>query len=67
MDLHKMIAELQAEKERLDEAIQALERLTAGKIKRRGRPPRWLADEIQRQNQAKPGDEDVKKNPVSAN
>jgi hypothetical protein len=61
MDLQKMIAELQAEKERLDAAIEALERLTAGKIKRRGRPPRWLADEIQRQSQAKPTDEDAKK------
>ncbi|HEY3936031.1 MAG TPA: hypothetical protein VGL97_01270 [Bryobacteraceae bacterium] len=52
MDLHKMITELQAEKERLDEAIQALEKLTAGKIRRRGRPPRWLSDEIQRQPNA---------------
>jgi hypothetical protein len=45
MDLHKIITELQAEKHRLDEAIQALERLSkAGeKTKRRGRPPRWLA------------------------
>jgi hypothetical protein len=34
MNLHKMIAELQAEKERLDEAILALERLSAGKPKR---------------------------------
>jgi hypothetical protein len=34
MNLHKMIAELQAEKQRLDEAILALERLSAGKPKR---------------------------------
>ena len=47
-----MIAELQAEKERLDEAIQALERLTATKTRRRGRPPRWLSEEIQRQPNA---------------
>jgi len=40
MDLSKMIAELQAEKERLDEAIQALERLAANKVRRKGRPPR---------------------------
>ena len=46
MDLHKMITELQAEKARLDEAIQALERLTAGKLRRRGRPPRWMADTL---------------------
>lgn len=36
-----MIAELQDERSRLDEAIQALERLSAsGKTHRRGRPPR---------------------------
>jgi hypothetical protein len=36
MNIHKMIADLQAEKERLDEAIVALERLSAGsKTKRR--------------------------------
>jgi hypothetical protein len=35
MNLQKMIIELQAEKARLDEAIVALERLAAGKVKRR--------------------------------
>jgi hypothetical protein len=51
MDLHKMIAELQAERQRLDEAIAALERLSAGKqLRRRGRRPRWLTEEIQRQS-----------------
>lgn len=49
MDLLKMIAELQAERHRLDEAIDALERLSAGKVRRRGRPPSWLKDEILRQ------------------
>ena len=39
-----MIAELQAERERLDQAIIALERLSAGQTRRRGRPPRWLKD-----------------------
>jgi hypothetical protein len=48
MDLLKMIAELEAERNRLDHAIIALERLSAGKARRRGRPPRWLKDEIQR-------------------
>jgi hypothetical protein len=46
MDLHKMITELQAEKTRLDEAIQALERLSAGNLRRRGRPPRWIAEQL---------------------
>ena len=40
MDLAKMIAELQAERLRLDEAIEALERLSVGQSRRRGRPPR---------------------------
>jgi hypothetical protein len=41
MDLHKIISELQSEKQRLDEAIQALERLSAvaPREKKRGRPP----------------------------
>jgi hypothetical protein len=61
MDLLKMIGELQAERQRLDEAIQALERLSAGKIRRRGRPPSWLKDEIQRQD---PNSEDADEPPA---
>ena len=49
MDLQKMIAELEAERDRLDHAILALERLSAGKLGRRGRPPKWLKDEMDRQ------------------
>jgi hypothetical protein len=45
MDLLKMIAELQTEKQRLDEAIQALERLSSTNSRRRGRPPRWAKEE----------------------
>lgn len=37
-----MIAELRDEKNRLDEAIEALERLSMGTAKRRGRPPKWM-------------------------
>ena len=48
-----MISELEAEKQRLDEAILALERLSAGKASRRGRPPRWLDEES---NDAPSGD-----------
>lgn len=46
MDLHKVIAELQAEKNRIDEAIQALERLSAGNARRRGRPPNWIVEQL---------------------
>ena len=44
MDLQKMITELEAERDRLDQAILALERLSDGKQRRRGRPPKWLRD-----------------------
>ena len=50
MDLHRMIAELRDERQRIDEAIAALERLSAGKSRRRGRPPGWLTGEIERQS-----------------
>jgi len=42
MDINKMLAELRAEKEGLEEAIITLERLAAGRGKRRGRPPAWM-------------------------
>jgi hypothetical protein len=45
MDLLKMIAELQTEKQRLDEAILALERLSTANTRRRGRPSRWAKEE----------------------
>ena len=42
MDIPKVLAELQQELARIDEAIASLERLQRG-VPRRGRPPRWLA------------------------
>jgi hypothetical protein len=48
MDLVKMIRELKPEKQRLDEAIWALERLSGRNIRRRGRPPKWLKEQIRR-------------------
>lgn len=51
MDIHKILTELRAERERVEEAILALERLAARGGKRRGRPPAWLkqAQETPRQ------------------
>jgi hypothetical protein len=42
MDIYKMLAELRAEREQVDEAIIVLERLARGQGKRRGRPPAWM-------------------------
>jgi hypothetical protein len=43
MDILKMLAELRGEREQIEEAIIALERLARGQGKRRGRPPAWMA------------------------
>jgi len=37
-----MLDELRTERNQLDEAIVTLERLAAGRGKRRGRPPAWM-------------------------
>jgi hypothetical protein len=42
MDLNKMLAELRAERDQIEEAIIALGRLSLGS-KRRGRPPLWMS------------------------
>jgi hypothetical protein len=43
MDLTKMLVELKAEREGVEQAILVLERLTSGRGRRRGRPPAWMA------------------------
>jgi hypothetical protein len=37
-----MLAELRTERENIEQAILTLERLVAGRGKRRGRPPAWM-------------------------
>jgi hypothetical protein len=44
MDIRKMLAELRAERELVEDAIIALSRLDGGE-KRRGRPPLWMSVE----------------------
>jgi len=43
IDVAKVLAELRAEKEQLEQAILTLERLAAGRSPRRGRPPAWMS------------------------
>ncbi len=45
MDFDSLLAQLRTEREMLEEAILAFERLARGSGKRRGRPPRWLAEQ----------------------
>lgn len=44
MDVSKILAELRLERDQLEEAILSLERLAASRGKRRGRPPKWMAE-----------------------
>jgi hypothetical protein len=43
MDILKMLAELRAEREAVEQAIIVLQRIAAGRGKRRGRPPAWMS------------------------
>jgi hypothetical protein len=42
MDILKMLAELRAEREQVEEAIIVLERMAGGRGRRRGRSPKWM-------------------------
>jgi hypothetical protein len=42
MDIMKMLEELKAEREGIEQAILVLERIASGRSKRRGRPPAWM-------------------------
>jgi hypothetical protein len=44
MDVAKILDDLRRERAQIEEAILTLERLAEGRGKRRGRPPRWLAE-----------------------
>ena len=43
MDAEAILKELRAERDAVDEAIRAFERIAANRgLKRRGRPPKWM-------------------------
>jgi hypothetical protein len=44
MDVEKILEDLRRERAQIEEAILTLERLAEGRVKRRGRPPRWLSE-----------------------
>ena len=44
MDVNRILSELREERANLIDAITNLERLARGRGKRRGRPPKWLAE-----------------------
>jgi hypothetical protein len=44
MDVSKILTELKAERQQIEEAIVSLERLALGRGRRRGRPPSWMSE-----------------------
>ena len=44
MNYLQILEELRSERDMVDHAIAVLERLSVGAPRRRGRPPRWLAE-----------------------
>jgi len=54
MEILKMLAELRGERERIEEAIVALERLARGQGKRRGRPPAWMTTASEPKRRGRP-------------
>ena len=54
MDVTKILAELKAEREQIEEAIVSLERLARGRGPRRGRPPGWMADMVEKPRRGRP-------------
>jgi hypothetical protein len=55
MDISKMLEELRAEHDGINQAILVMERLAAGHGKRRGRPPAWMKDVMVKRRGRPPG------------
>jgi hypothetical protein len=45
VDIDKLLGELRAERDQIQDAIDKLERLAEGRSRRRGRPPAWRTTE----------------------
>jgi hypothetical protein len=53
VDVNKILAELREEREQIEVAILSVERLAAGRGRRRGRPPAWMAGAMALGNEPK--------------
>jgi hypothetical protein len=54
MDVTKILTQLQQERECLEQAILAIERLASRQGKRRGRPPAWMAAISEKRGRGRP-------------
>ncbi len=64
MDVLKMLADLRQERQQIEEAIMTLERLAAGRGRRRGRPPAWMT--TMKRRGRPPGSKNKPKEPAAA-
>jgi len=55
MNVIKMLEELRAERQMIEESILVLERLAIGRGKRRGRPPKWMSAVSSKRRGRSPG------------
>ena len=55
MDVSKILAELKAEREQIEEAILSLERLARGRGRGPGRPPNWMSEITPKRRGRPPG------------
>jgi hypothetical protein len=55
MDVGKILAELKAEREQVEQAIISLERLVRGRVRGPGRPPNWMSDTMPKRRGRPPG------------
>jgi hypothetical protein len=58
VDLRKIIADLREELTQLNASIATLEALAAGRLRRRGRPPKWLVEAKQARKAKRKPDSD---------
>ena len=54
MDLYSILDQLKQQRDHVDESIAALERIAAGMGRRRGRPPKWMANAAAANNATAP-------------
>jgi hypothetical protein len=65
MDVSKILAELKAEREQIEEAILSLERLARGRGRGPGRPPNWMADVAPPKRRGRPPGSKNKERPAA--
>jgi len=60
MNVMKILADLQQERQRIEEAILSLQRLARTRGRRRGRPPAWMSKMSSKRRGRPPGSQNKK-------